>query len=80
MILDKLPHDKALHGFYGLIIFSVIVAFGIATLFALGAVVVAAVGKEIKDRFGNGTPDIWDIVATIAVPIGLTTIYYLKEY
>lgn len=67
-----LPHDKSLHALVGSAIFSAAyVLFTLAGLPALhiaaGAVVLAAVGKEVYDRLNRDkhTPDLMDAVATI---------------
>lgn len=67
-----LAHDKALHIVVGGAIFSAAyVLFTLAGLPALhiaaGAVVLAAVGKEVYDRIHRDkhTPDLMDAVATI---------------
>lgn len=68
-----IPHDKSLHALVGGCIFSAAyVLFSIAGLPALhiaaGAVVVAAVGKEVYDRIHRDkhTPDGMDALATLA--------------
>ena len=67
-----LPHDKSLHALVGGAIFSAAyVLFSIAGLPALhiasGAVMLAAVGKEVYDYIHRDkhTPDLMDAVATI---------------
>lgn len=67
-----LPYDKSLHALAGAVIFSAAyVLFSIAGLPALhiatGAVVLAAVGKEVYDYMHRDkhTPDLMDAVATI---------------
>lgn len=68
-----LPHDKALHALVGGAIFSAAYVactlVGFPALYpAAGAVVGAAVGKEIYDYIHRDkhTPDFMDAVATIA--------------
>ena len=68
-----LHHDKALHALVGGAIFSAAyVLFTLAGLPALhiaaGAVVLAAVGKEVYDHLNRDkhTPDLMDAVATVA--------------
>lgn len=67
-----IPYDKALHALVGGGIFSAAyVVFTLAGLPALhiaaGAVVLAAVGKEVYDYLNRDrhTPDLMDAVATI---------------
>lgn len=64
MTLD-LPHDKALHIIGGVLIYAV--AHFVSPVVGLGAVAVAAVGKEIYDYFNRDkqTPEVMDAVATI---------------
>lgn len=68
-----LAHDKSLHALVGSAIFSAAYTlFSIAGLPALhiaaGAVVLAAVGKEVHDRIHRDkhTPDGMDALATLA--------------
>lgn len=72
-MLPVIPADKANHAVYGSAIFAAAyVIFHFAGLPALhiaaGAVVLAAIGKEIYDRINRDrhTPDLMDAVATIA--------------
>lgn len=65
MNLPLIPHDKANHVIYGLVVFLVGNALHSwqAGIIAAAAV---AVAKELYDKFsGKGTPDGWDVVATI---------------
>ena len=59
MRLDKITHILA-----GAAIAAALLPFGVIP--ALLAVVVAAVGKEVWDAQGNGTPDRIDALATVA--------------
>ena len=64
MTLD-LPHDKALHIIAGVLIYAA--AHFVSPVVGLGAVAVAAVGKEIYDYFNRDrhTPELMDALATI---------------
>lgn len=62
--LPQLPADKANHFFYGAVLF-VPVAFVFGPLWAMAVVTVAAVGKELYDAQGFGTPEFADAAATI---------------
>ena len=64
--MSKIPHDKLLHSFYGMIIY--IVGCLVSPLVGIGLVVVAAIGKELADypRW-----DLLDVVATLALPFGM---------
>lgn len=55
--------DKILHLFAGYSIFLTAMPFGLE--WAAGATVVAAVGKEIYDKYFGGTVDHYDAVATV---------------
>lgn len=59
MQLDKVAHTLA-----GAAIAAALLPLGVIP--ALLAVVIAAVGKEVWDARGHGTPDKWDAIATIA--------------
>ena len=63
----SIPHDKALHGFIGLVIYSFIALA--SPLVAIAVVGVLAVGKEIKDEIVYGGFDGKDLLFTIAIPI-----------
>lgn len=56
--------DKITHTFAGASIAAALLPFGIIP--ALLAVIVAAVGKELWDAQGHGTPDHVDAMATVA--------------
>ncbi len=65
-LLNKLPHDKALHIIVGVLAY---MAFHfVSPVVGLAAAAVAAVGKEIYDYMNRDrhTPDLWDAVATMA--------------
>lgn len=71
MKLPLIPLDKANHFIYGSLI-ALAALFVVSPLPALMVVATAAIGKEIADQFGNGTPDPIDALVTIAgglVPI-----------
>ena len=57
--LDKIAHTLA-----GAAIAAAMLPFGVIP--ALLAVVVAAVGKEVWDAQGHGTPDVYDALVTVA--------------
>jgi len=58
-----IPLDKQLHFYSGGMLAALAWPFGV--VLALLIVVVAAIGKEVRDSMGYGTPDAWDAVATI---------------
>lgn len=58
------PIDKITHTLAGAFIAAALLPFGIIP--ALLAVVAAAVGKEIWDAQGHGTPDRIDALVTVA--------------
>lgn len=59
-----MPIDKITHTLAGAAIAAAMLPWGVIP--ALLAVIVAAVGKELWDAQGRGTPDKWDAIATIA--------------
>ena len=63
--LASIPTDKQGHFIVGLLIYTII--HFISPIIGLGAVAIAAVGKEIYDYFHQDkhTPEIADAVATI---------------
>ena len=65
MQLDKITHTLA-----GAAIAAALLPFGVIQ--ALLAVVVAAVGKEIWDAQGHGTPDHIDALVTVAGGVFMT--------
>jgi len=58
MQLDKITHTLA-----GAAIAAALLPFGLIP--ALAAVLVAAVGKELWDAQGHGTPDLYDALVTV---------------
>lgn len=64
-----MPTDKLLHLLVGIAIAAVLYPLDIYV--TLGAVVVAAVGKELWDARGHGTPEVLDAVATMVGGAGL---------
>ena len=60
----KLPIDKQAHFLAGAAIAASVTLYS-APHWGFFACCVAAVGKEIYDATGRGTPDKWDAVATI---------------
>lgn len=63
-ILEKIDKDKLLHFVAGSLIYASTSWF--LGYYALGLVVVVAVGKEMYDFVYGGTVDKWDVVATMA--------------
>lgn len=59
-----MPTDKLLHLLVGSAIAALVYPFGI--LWAIAAVSVAAVGKEIYDSTGRGNVELLDAMATLA--------------
>lgn len=61
--LANIPHDKLLHFYYGSLVASVLtVTVGI--LLSILIVLMMAIGKEVYDKYNNGTVDVWDAVWT----------------
>lgn len=55
--------DKITHALAGAAIAAALLPWGVIP--ALVAVAVAAVGKELWDAQGHGTPDVYDAMATV---------------
>ena len=55
--------DKITHALAGAAIAAALLPLGVTP--ALLAVIVAAVGKELWDAQGHGTPDVYDAMATV---------------
>lgn len=64
--LASIPNDKLLHSFYGTAIYAVIALY--SPIVALVCVMGIALGKEIYDMTGKGTPDSMDVIATVGIP------------
>ena len=62
--MKKLPLDKQLHLLGGAAVASTVALYA-GPAMGLLACFVAAVGKELYDMTGRGTPDVWDAVVTI---------------
>lgn len=61
--MRPIPIDKIAHTLAGAAIAAALMPWGVIP--ALLAVVVAAVGKELWDAQGHGTPDVYDAMATV---------------
>lgn len=55
--------DKITHALAGAAIAAALLPLGVTP--ALLAIVIAAVGKELWDAQGHGTPDVYDAMATV---------------
>jgi len=75
--ISPLPNDKTLHYLYGTLIYLLIAIYN--PIIAIISILLIAVGKEVYDYFmkDKHTPDIWDIVYTVIVPVVLTVIYII---
>jgi len=60
----KLAVDKQLHFLAGAAIASTVTLYS-TPMIGLGFCCGLAVGKELYDATGRGTPDVWDALATI---------------
>lgn len=85
--LNLIPHDKALHGYLGLVAYEIVFFISniwlidfISALIACTIIIILAISKEIYDLVHkeNHTSDMMDIVWTIAIPVLITfkEIYY----
>jgi len=74
-VLNRIPEDKKLHIIAGLTIYAM---FNILVgVYAIVPTILVAVGKEIYDMYvPSHTSDIWDVLATIAVPVVLAGVEY----
>lgn len=72
-----LPQDKANHALHGLIIYIFISLY--SPMIAICIVAIIAIGKEVWDSFGNGTPEKLDALATLAIPLVLYAINILMK-
>jgi len=70
--LNSLPHDKALHAFYGLALYGLLNIF-LPCYYVAAFIVALALGKEIYDLLNpdKHTTDPFDALATFAVPVAL---------
>ena len=59
----KMQIDKITHTLAGAAIAAAMLPWGV--ILAMMAVIVAAVGKELWDAQGHGTPDVYDALATV---------------
>ena len=59
----KVQIDKITHTLAGAAIAAAMLPWGV--ILAMMAVIVAAVGKELWDAQGHGTPDVYDALATV---------------
>ena len=62
--INKIPKDKLLHFVVGSLVYAS--TSWLLGYYALIAVLVVAVGKEMYDFVYGGTVDKWDVVATMA--------------
>jgi hypothetical protein len=73
-VAKLITKDKLLHSFYGSWIY-ILSTLVLPTTFALALVVAIAIGKEVYDKVSDkGTPELLDIVYTIALPIAMVLI------
>ena len=63
MKMKNVPLDKAFHFLAG---WAIAATFQSMPLVAAALVAAAAIGKELWDRKGNGTPELADCLATLA--------------
>ncbi len=71
-----IPHDKALHAFYGLLVYNIVSLYD--PIWAICVVAAQAVGKEVYDYFNKEkhTPDVMDIVWTLAPALIVFVLQY----
>ena len=64
--MNRIPQDKLIHFLGGGCIASVALGLSGSMVVAVAVTVAIGVAKEAWDAMGNGTPEIWDAVATAA--------------
>lgn len=72
--MAKIPHDKLLHSFYGIVIYLLLSLF--SPIVAILTVIFVAIAKEIYDEIVFSGFDWKDIIATILIPMML----FIKEF
>ena len=72
-----MPTDKLLHILAGIAIAATVAPFGAVPAFL--AVLIAAIGKELYDSTGRGTPELLDAVTTIAGGLSLLAWHSIIE-
>lgn len=72
-----MPLDKQAHFWAGLAIMLAVSLFG-GWVLGLSLAIIAAIGKEIYDMTGRGTPDYMDAVATIAGGLAGAGLYLVR--
>ena len=72
-----IPADKLLHTLAGISVAAVVAPWGVIP--AAAAVLFAAIGKELYDRTGRGTPELLDAVATVGGGVALLAWYSIIE-
>ena len=85
---DVLDEDKKQHMIAGMLIYSSCLFVSLITQknniewlntdTCLIPVIVAGVGKEVYDHQGYGTSDAMDVLATVAVPVGIAYTWKFK--
>jgi len=74
---NNLPYrDKIAHAVIGTLLFTLFLLFGFDLNISLILVSIIAFSKELLDKYViNGTPDPYDFLATIALPIIYSIVY-----
>lgn len=67
--LSRIPQDKLLHSFYGVLVYSVVAMLDVEL--AMLAVVLVALTKEVWDEYKYDKFDWMDIAATVGLPLML---------
>ena len=77
-IMNSIPHDKSLHGFYGLTLYSTMNIF-IYCWVSIIIIILLAVAKELYDGRNSDihTKETFDAVATFIVPLFLCVVELL---
>lgn len=65
--------DKIYHAIAGIVIYLTTWWVFNSTI-SIIAVFIAAIAKEVYDRYRHGKPDVYDFIATVAIPLTLKMI------
>ncbi len=71
----KIEKDKMLHFVVGGVIAIVVITFTGIPFWGVLASLIAGISKEVWDSTGRGTPDVYDIVATLIGGIAIALVF-----
>jgi hypothetical protein len=73
----KIEKDKMLHFVVGGVIAIVVITFTGIPFWGVLASLIAGIAKEVWDSTGRGTPDVYDIVATVIGGIAIALVFII---